>query len=328
MNTGVVLNIDPLLRITALTGGVGGAKLIVGLAALLPAEQLLVVANTGDDFEHLGLRICPDLDSVMYALGGVADQQRGWGRADESWQCMASLSEFGAEDWFSLGDRDLATHLIRTQALKAGMSLTALTQQLLAKLNVAHAVVPMSEAPVKTMLETERGELGFQHYFVRERCEPAVKRVHIEGIKDAEPAPAIEQFHRLPGRHATVICPSNPYLSVDPILQVPGLHASLAGAPIIAVSPIIGGSAVKGPAAKLMRELGADVSSVGIAQHYQGVINALVIDHQDAGQANAIAALGIEPVICATLMRSNEDKEQLAMTVIDTAERLLDARQY
>ncbi|HYE00920.1 MAG TPA: 2-phospho-L-lactate transferase CofD family protein, partial [Alphaproteobacteria bacterium] len=235
-------------HVLALCGGVGGAKLAFGLAAELSAEDLTVAVNTGDDFEHLGLTVCPDIDTVLYTLSGLSDRERGWGLAGETWNFMAATRRLGGEDWFQLGDQDLATHVERSHRLAAGESLSAVTARLARALGLTAAIAPMSDQPVRTVVETDQGELAFQHYFVRERCAPAARGVRFEGADRARPSPALEAALARPDLAAMVVCPSNPYLSVDPILAVPGVREALKrrSAPVVAVSPIIAGQALKG----------------------------------------------------------------------------------
>ncbi|WP_174273153.1 2-phospho-L-lactate transferase [Sphingomonas bacterium] len=311
-------------RIVALCGGVGGAKLAFGLAGVLPPERLAIVINTGDDFEHLGLAISPDVDTVCYTLAGLADRERGWGLAGESWAFLSALRALGGEDWFQLGDRDLATHIERTRRLREGETLSQATAALAAALGIAHLVIPMSDDPVRTILETEAGALAFQHYFVRERCRPVVRSIRFEGAGQAAPAPALAALIEDDAVEAVILCPSNPYLSIDPILAVPGLRSGLrrAGVPIVAVSPIVGGAAVKGPTAKLMGELGISVDQAAIAAHYRGFVDALLIDTIDAGEAEAIEAQGVHAAVAPTLMRSDADRLQLAGAAVALAERL------
>jgi LPPG:FO 2-phospho-L-lactate transferase len=307
-------------NVIALCGGIGGAKLALGLYRVLDRGRLTVVVNTGDDFEHLGLTISPDVDTVLYTLGGLADPDRGWGRAKETWRFMDALRELGESDWFNLGDRDLAMHVLRTQWLRKGESLAAFTVQVAARFGIAAAIVPMTEAPVRTILATDEGDLPFQHYFVRRRCEPIVRAVRFAGAEDSEPATGLLDALARPLR-AIVLCPSNPYLSIDPILAVPGLAAALAAAsaPVIAVSPIVGGDAVKGPTAKMMRELGLPVTNQAIAAHYRGLIDALAIDTADAAER---AKIDVPVLATNTLMRSIADRERLAREVLSFADAL------
>jgi LPPG:FO 2-phospho-L-lactate transferase len=303
-------------RVIALSGGVGGAKLAAGLAAELATEELLIVANTGDDFEHLGLPICPDLDTLMYTLAGVADPQQGWGLAGESWQCLAALSRYGAPDWFRLGDRDLATHLARSSWLREGQSLSAVTARLCSVLGVRHAIVPMSDAPVRTRVTTAQGELAFQEYFVRERCAPRVSALRYAGAEHAAPAASFAQWLAAEQSPAVVICPSNPFLSIDPILALPRLRTRLIRARTVAVSPIVGGRALKGPAASLLEQLGLEVSALAVARHYRALLRGFVLDHADAGQAEAVRALGLEVLVTDTVMTDLESKRRLAREVL------------
>lgn len=309
----------------AVSGGVGGAKLALGLAGVLPPEQLLIVANTGDDFDHLGLRICPDLDTVMYTLAGLACRERGWGLAGESWNGMDMLRRLGGEAWFQLGDRDLATHLQRSQRLRQGASLSEVTGELCRALGVQHPVVPMSDDEVATIVHTADGKLAFQQYFVREQCRPQVTGFHFEGVAAAQPSPRFASALASPHLKAVLVCPSNPYVSVGPILAVPGVREALAAstAPVVAVSPIVGGLALKGPAAKMMAELGVPASPLAVARHFLGAVDAWVIDEQDAAQAPAIEALGLAVEVAQTVMKSDEDKRALAQVVVDFADRLV-----
>jgi len=310
--------------IIALAGGVGGAKLAHGLAAVLPPEELQLVVNTGDDFEHLGLRICPDLDTVMYTLAGRANPETGWGLAGETWRFMAALQQLGGETWFRLGDQDLATHVHRSARLAAGETLSQVTAQLCRAMGLAHPVAPMADEPVRTMVRTADGELGFQDYFVRRQCRPEVLGLRYAGAGEARPSPAFTRALRTPHLRAIVVCPSNPYLSIAPLLALPGMREQLrqAGVPVIAVSPIVGGAAIKGPAAKIMRELGLEASALGVARHYGPLIDACVLDHADAALAPAVQALGMAPLVTATVMHSLADRIRLAQEVLAFAQRL------
>lgn len=272
-----------MTRVTVLTGGVGGAKLVLGLADLLGAENVTAIVNTGDDFSHLGLRISPDLDTLLYTLAGKSDQAKGWGRADESWTFLDVVRSLGGEDWFLLGDGDLALHVLRTQALAAGETLSQLTARFAARWGVGTTMLPMTDDPVATMIDTDEGELAFQTYFVARRCEPAVRAVRFAGAAESGPAPGVLAALDDPGVAAIVIAPSNPYLSVDPVLAVPGIRAALreAAAPVIAVSPVMNGQAFKGPTAKLMAELGLPVDSGTVAAHYGDILDGLLVDSDD-----------------------------------------------
>lgn len=314
--------------ILALAGGVGGAKLVDGFARVLPPGELLAVVNTGDDFEHLGLQICPDLDTVMYTLAGLANLLTGWGLAGESWRFMEALGRLGGETWFRLGDQDLATHVCRTRMLATGEPLSAVTATLCSAFGVAHGISPISDDPIRTMVDTAEGELSFQDYFVRRRCEPVVRSLRYAGASGARPAPAFLHALRAPGLQAIVICPSNPYLSVGPLLAIPGARDALraAGVPVIAVSPIINGEAIKGPAAKIMRELGLEPSALEVARHYGPLLDGFVLDHADAAAAGTVAALGIEPLVTATMMTTDLHRAHLARDVLEFAAALTVAR--
>jgi len=310
--------------ILALAGGVGGAKLALGLSHALPPGRLAIVVNTGDDFVHLGLHVSPDLDTVMYTLAGLADCERGWGLAGESWAFMEAVRKLGGEDWFQLGDRDLATHVLRTRALAAGESLSAVTQRLCARLGIAHPVIPMSDDPVRTMIRSGAETLAFQDWFVRLRCGPPADAVVFEGAAAARPSPGLDAALARPDLEAIILCPSNPFVSVAPILALPGVRDRLhgAGAPIVAVSPIVGGAAIKGPAAKMMAEQGLEVSALGIARHYRGLADGLIIDAADAALAPAIEAAGLAVHVCGTVMVTLDDRVRLAADAVAFAARL------
>jgi LPPG:FO 2-phospho-L-lactate transferase len=307
--------------IVALAGGVGGARLAVGLAALLPPGRLTIVVNTGDDFEHLGFSISPDLDTVMYTLAGVADRERGWGRADETWHFMETLERLGGDTWFRLGDRDLAVHAMRTQALRSGAPLSAITHTLAGRLGVAHPIVPMSDTPVRTFVATDAGELPFQEYFVRRRCEPAISGFRFAGAERAEPPRALRALTDGTHVEAVVVCPSNPYISIGPMLALSNIRDWLNARafPVVGVSPIVGGQAVKGPAAKMMRELGSEANPLAIAQHYRGLVDAWLIDEEDAQYASRIEALGKRVAVTNTMMTSRERSIDVAQRVLDLA---------
>ena len=307
----------------ALSGGVGGAKLVLGLSHLPEADALTVVTNTGDDFDHFGLRICPDTDTVLYTLGGLADKARGWGREGETWGFMQAMAALGGADWFNLGDADLALHVLRSHRLRAGETLSRITADIAARMGITARILPMSDDPVATIVETPDGPLPFQHYFVRERCAPVATGFAFAGLDAARPNPAlIEALGRAPA--AILIAPSNPYVSIDPILGLPGLRAAIkaSGAPVVAVSPIVGGAAIKGPAAKMMGELGADVSALGIARHYAGLVDGLIVDEADAALVPAIEDLGIEAIAAPTLMTDLASRIALARVTADFAGRL------
>ncbi len=307
--------------IVALAGGVGGARLAVGLAAVLPPSRLAIVVNTGDDFEHLGLAISPDLDTVMYTLAGVNNPLAGWGRARETWNFMSALAELGGDDWFRLGDRDLAVHVLRTLALRRGVALSEVTRKLAGRLGIHHALIPMSDAPVRTRVLTVRGELAFQDYFVRDRCRPRVRGFRFTGSRKAQPAPALARIMRSQKVRAVVICPSNPYVSVAPILSVPAIRAWIKRGdfPVVAVSPIVGGAALKGPAAKMMRELGCEATALGVVRHYGGLVDGWVIDQQDAKLQRAIEREGKAVLVIDTVMSDRGNSTQLAKHVVSFA---------
>ncbi|MFV8816269.1 2-phospho-L-lactate transferase [Haliea sp. E17] len=304
-------------QVLAISGGVGGAKLALGLDRVLPPGQLQVLANTADDFEHLGLTICPDIDTLLYTLSGRANRAQGWGLEGESWNVMGALEALGGETWFRLGDRDIATHLWRSTRLAAGRPLSQVTAELARRMGIHSAIHPMSEQSVRTVVETDEGPLPFQQYFVKRQCEPAVSGFHFAGMDTAQANPAVLDVLRQPLSHI-VICPSNPFVSVDPILRLPGMWQALrdAPAPVIAVSPIVGGMAIKGPAAKMMRELAMPVTALGVAEHYQrsypGLLDYFVIDETDATLAADIERLGLSCRVTATVMHTQNDKQSLA----------------
>lgn len=305
--------------ILALAGGVGGARLARGLAAVLPPEQLSIVVNTGDDFEHLGFLICPDLDTVCYTLAGVNNLAQGWGLAGESWAFMDAIGKLGGETWFNLGDRDLATHSIRRTML-GRHSLSAITAHLAGKFGIAHPIAPMSDDPVRSIVDTDEGELAFQHYFVRRRAEPRFRSIRFDGAEAASPSPALIAALDDPALEAIILCPSNPVLSIAPILALPGIRARLDArrVPIVAVSPFIGGRAIKGPAAKIMEEIGIATTAAGLISYYGGLLDGLVIDRGDAGES--VAGVALHPT--DTLMRGSEDQTRLAGEVLAFARSL------
>jgi len=308
-------------HILALTGGVGGAKLAAGLAAVLPPERLTLVVNTGDDFEHLGLTVCPDIDSVTYALAGLNDTARGWGVADETWQAMAMLRALGEADWFNLGDRDMGMHIARSWRLRRGETLSDVTARLTRHLGIAHAIVPMSDAAVRTQVGTADGWLDFQRYFVAEQCRPAVTGVRFEGAAQAVPAPAFAAALAREDLGAVIVCPSNPYLSVDPILAVAGVRDALAGrdVPVVAVSPLVGGASLKGPLDKMLHELGRPVSNAAIAEHYGNLIDHLVIDECDGADHDDLVRRGLRVSVTPTVMRDAGGRERLARATLKAA---------
>ena len=307
--------------VLALSGGVGGAKLALGLARVLPPGRLTVVANTGDDFEHLGLHVAPDLDTLTYVLAALDNPQTGWGRRDETWSFMAALAELGGETWFRLGDRDLAMHVERTRRLKAGETLSGITADITRRLGIASRILPMTDDAVRTRVQTRDGLLDFQHYFVGRQCAPEVTGFVFDGAAQATAHPDAVAALRHPGLRAVIICPSNPFISVDPILALPGLRQALAAtaAPVIAVSPIIAGRAVKGPTAKMMAELGLEVDPLTVAAHYRGLIDGYVMDDADSHMA---VMLDLPVETTRTLMQSLQDREALGRAVLDFADRI------
>ncbi len=317
-------------KIVALAGGVGGAKMTHGLALALAPHTITAIVNTGDDFEHYGLRVCPDLDTVLYTLAGLANETTGWGVTGDTSATLDMLRRFGEETWFHLGDRDLATNLLRTARLRAGDSLTAVTASLARALGVASRLLPMSDTPVSTIIQTPDGELAFQDYFVRRRHQDVVSGVRFAGIAEARPTP--EGLAALAEAEAIIICPSNPLLSIEPILSLPGMRAAVesVAAPVVAVSPIIGGQALKGPADRILEAQGYEVSPVGVARWYQqrhgALLAGLALDQADAALAPAVAALGVRPLVTQTVMRDHADRERLAREVLAFAATLADAR--
>lgn len=307
-------SLDPSRTVVAICGGVGGAKLALGLQHLL-GERLTVVINVADDFEHMGLRICPDIDTVIYTLGGLSDEVRGWGRAGETWNFMEATRQLGGEDWFALGDRDLALHVERTRRLASGETLTDIIGSIARTLGIAPHLLPVTDDDLRTKVKTDIGVLDFQRYFVEHRCAPVVQDISFEGAATARLNPAVSAALASPQLGAVVICPSNPYLSIDPVLAVPGLREAmiLATAPVVAVSPIIGGRAIKGPTAKIMNELKIETSSASIARHYEGLIDGLVIDSADAGD---IAEFAARAHSTPTLMTDLQSRIALAREVL------------
>ena len=303
----------------ALAGGVGGAKLALGLSKTLPPSQLTIVVNTGDDEVFHGLHVSPDVDTVMYTLAGLSNPETGWGITGETFEALGRLKEYGADAWFNLGDKDLATHIRRTNLLRQGCSLSEVTQSLRSALGVEHPIVPMSDDPVRTMLSTDLGELPMQTWFVKHRCEPAVSEIRFAGAEHAQPAPEFERA--LSESDALVFCPSNPFVSVAPILAVPGVRDAIEGfnGLRLAVSPIVGGQAIKGPAAKMMAELGIESSCVGVAMQYRGLCDVFVLDDVDGDRAGDIEALGMRAAVTNTMMITDADKVRLAEYICELA---------
>lgn len=299
----------------ALAGGVGGAKLVLGLSKVLSPNQLVIVVNTGDDEQFHGLHVSPDLDTIMYTLAGLANLETGWGLTGETFRGLEMLGRYGAPTWFNLGDRDLATHIRRSQLLHDGWTLSEVTANLSRRLGISHTIVPMSNNKVQTKVETSEGTLAFQEYFVKRHCEPTVEALYFEGAQFAEASPIFDTA--LDEARALVFCPSNPFLSVAPILAIKNVKTRISSfeGPRIAVSPIIGGSALGGPAAKILRELGHPISCIGVAQQYEGLCDHFIIDETDASHADGIRSLGMEPLVTNTIMNTTEDKVALAQFI-------------
>ena len=305
--------------VLALAGGVGGAKLALGLSRILPPHRLAIVVNTGDDEQFHGLHVSPDLDTMTYTLSGLYNPETGWGIDGDSFETLHMLNRLGADTWFNLGSRDFAMHIRRTELLAQGSSLSQVTSQLTANLGIEHPIIPMSDQPVRTVIDTDAGTLSMQEYFVKRRAEPVVRSINYVGASAAQPSPGFAAA--LDAAAAIIVCPSNPFLSVAPILAIPGVRDAIAShrAPRIAVSPIVGGAAVRGPAGKIMQELGADVSALGVAREYRGICDALVLDSQDADLADAVRAEGVGAAVMPTIMQTDEDKVQLAERVLALA---------
>lgn len=299
------------MKIVALAGGVGGAKLAQGLAQILPPQDLTVIVNTGDDFEHYGLYICPDLDTVCYTLAGLANPETGWGRVNESWTVIENAARLGGPRWFNLGDQDLGTHLERSRRLREGQRLSQVTKDFCNAWGIKHPILPMSDQPVRTIVETEEGDLPFQEYFVHRRCEPRVKGFRFEGVESAEPTPGAQEA--IESSDAVIICPSNPWVSIDPILRV----VKRIEKPVVAVSPIIGGETIKGPAAKMYRELGIAPSALAVARHYCDLVTEFVFDETDRQLESEISGLNMRTLVTNTLMKSHDDRKRLAIDILN-----------
>jgi LPPG:FO 2-phospho-L-lactate transferase len=307
--------------ILALCGGVGGAKVALGLSHLVPGERLVIACNTGDDFRHFGLAICPDVDTILYTLSGLSSRELGWGREGETWNAMAAIEALGGETWFRLGDADLALHLVRTQMLQSGATLSEVIDHLRRRLGLGARIVPATDEPVRTIVGTSEGELAFQDYFVRYRCEPPVRSLRYEGADRAKPAPAVSAVLDDRRLSAIIFCPSNPYLSLAPILEIPAVSEALRRrrVPSVAVSPLVGGKAVKGPTDKIMVEMGLEPSAVEVARYLRPWIDILILDESDAGNAGAIESAGVKVVLAQTLMTSTADKIEVARTALRAA---------
>jgi LPPG:FO 2-phospho-L-lactate transferase len=311
------------MKVVALAGGVGGAKLAEGLAQKLLPEQLTIIVNTGDDFEHFGLQICPDLDTVCYTLAGIANPATGWGRSGESWRALEAIGELGGPTWFRLGDRDLGLHLERTRRLRSGQTLAQVTHHFCQAWGIGARILPMSNDKVPTWVYTDEGELPFQEYFVHRQCHPRVSGFLFQGVEQANPTPGV--IEALEETDLVVICPSNPWVSVGPILALPGVKPTLqtSGCPVVAVSPIIGGQAVKGPAAKMYSELGIEPSALSVARHYGDLLSGFILDEVDAGQADDVRTLGIHPFTTQTLMNTARDRRRLSAETLAFGQQLL-----
>lgn len=306
--------------ITALAGGVGGAKFLLGLSRVLPPSDITVIGNTGDDIELYGLHICPDLDTIAYTLGGRANPDTGWGLAGESWICLQTLRDYGSNPWFQLGDRDLAAHLWRTQLLKEGRTLTEITSLICNALGVKIRLLPMTDSYVPTRVVTKTGErLHIQEYLVLKQSQPIVREIEYSNIAEARAADAVLQA--ISRADMIVICPSNPFISIGPILAVPGIQRAIAQslARVVAISPIIAGQALKGPAAKMLQELGFGVSAAAVARYYQDLADVFVLDWKDKDLCSEIETLGMRPVLAHTIMNTIEDKIAVARKVLEIA---------
>lgn len=310
------------MKVVALAGGVGGAKLVDGLAALLTPADFGVIVNTGDDFDHCGLRICPDLDTVCYTLAGLANPTTGWGQQDETWTTFQAIKGLGGPDWFQLGDKDLATHLVRTEKLAQGQSLSAVTHDLCQEWGINHRVFPMSDDPVRTIVHTaDQGALGFQNYFVQHACQPIVREFEFRGAAQALPAPGALEW--IESADLVVLTPSNPWVSIGPILAVPGYRDVLKAKVVVAVSPLIGGQALKGPAAKMYREMGVEPSAAAVAEHYREVLTGFVFDLKDQGELEKIERWRIIPLLTNIIMLDAQDRIRLAEEVLTFGETVL-----
>ena len=305
------------MKITALAGGVGASKLLLGLADVMPPEDITIIANNGDDIELFGLRICPDIDTITYTLAGVINEETGWGLKDDTFECLRWLGRYDEASWFNLGDRDLATHIFRTNRLRRGNSLSEVTEIIRRSLGVRSAILPMTDQFTPTTVVTDEGEMHFQEYFVRRRCEPRVRGIRFDNIETAAPAPGV--VDAILEADAVIICPSNPFISIGPILAVPGVRHALryTPAPVVAITPIIGGKALKGPAADMLRDMGHEVSAVGVAEMYRDLLDVFVLDEADADRAGDIQKLGTRVCTTNTVMDTLEIKRQLARRLFD-----------
>lgn len=305
------------MRITAMAGGIGASKFLLGLSRVMPSEKITIIANTGDDIELFGLRICPDIDTITYTLGGVINDKTGWGLMDDTFECLRWLAQYGEAAWFNIGDRDLATHIFRTNQLRIGRSLSEVTDSVRRALGIRPTILPMTDAYTPTRVLTDEGEMHFQEYFVRRRCEPRVREIRFDNIDAAEPAPGV--VRAILDADAVIICPSNPFISIGPILAVPGVREALleTRATVVAITPIIGGRALKGPAADMLRDLGHEVSAHGVAAMYGDLLDVFILDSADARLKPEIAASGMRVLMTDTVMNTPEKKIELARLVIE-----------
>ena len=303
-------------KVVVLAGGVGAARFLEGLAAVIPAEDIIVIGNTGDDLEVHGLHVSPDLDIVTYTLAGIADPAQGWGVADDTFECLDHLERLGSETWFRLGDRDLATHLYRTSLLRSGLPLSEVTSRIVRSLGVRSRIMPMSDDRVRTWVETDHGRLDFQTYFVKRQSSDQVRGVEFVGAETAKPSPGVVE--EILAAKAVIVAPSNPIISIGPILAVPGIRESLrkTNATVAAVSPIVAGRALKGPTTRMMEGLGMKATALSVAELYRDFLDFFVFDQQDTALSGSIEALGIKPVTTNTVMASAARKKELARAVL------------
>jgi len=309
------------MKITALAGGIGASKFLLGLASVLPPEDITIIANTGDDIELFGLRVCPDIDTVTYTLGGVINPVTGWGLHDDTFECLQGLKRYVEDTWFNLGDRDLATHIFRTHNLRQGVSLSEVTDSIRRAFGVKSTILPMTDAYTPTRIKTDNGEMHLQEYFVRRRCEPRVIDISFDNIEHAKPAAGVK--NAILDADLVILCPSNPFISIGPILAVPGIREMLCEteATVIAITPIIGGKAMKGPAADMLRDLGYEVSAGAVAKIYRDFLDVFVLDEVDAELQAEIKANGSRVITTNTVMNTAEEKAALARKVVEAASR-------
>ena len=307
------------MKITALAGGIGASKFLLGLASVLPPEDITIIANTGDDIELFGLRVCPDIDTVTYTLGGVINPVTGWGLGGDTFECLQGLKRYGEDTWFNLGDRDLATHILRTHKLRQGISLSEVTDRIRRGFGVKSTILPMTDAYTPTRIKTDNGEMHLQEYFVRRRCEPRVVDISFDNIEHAKPAAGVK--NAILNADLVILCPSNPFISIGPILAVPGIRGMLSEteATVIAITPIIGGKAMKGPAADMLRDLGYEVSAAAVAKIYCDFLDVFVLDEVDAELQAEIKANGPRVITTNTAMNTAEEKAELARNVVEAA---------